>query len=266
MSENQKLENCPGCHHHCPVDSLRCRRGKAYFQAGGEGAFPQETPESAAATPEERLMEQFRGCTAFLQHQVHAKRGQQHILSILHEKEGLTQRELTDIVDVRSASLSELLGKIESDGYIVRGKNERDRRNVDIALTEAGKEAASHMQSSRSAAIKELFGSLSAEEQEQLSALLEKLLTQWKQSRPGILPGSKPGAMPGARPGGFPGATPGFKHAEREVGHGGRGEQGRGFTHERGHEPERGAGHRRGGFGGRGHVEEAPHDPTDGKE
>ncbi|MDR3313437.1 MAG: MarR family transcriptional regulator [Oscillospiraceae bacterium] len=176
MSENQKPteEHCPCCHRHCPADALRCPRGEAFYR--GEGEEAQAPP----ATPEEKLMEQFHNCARFLQHHVHTKRGQQRILSILHERQGITQRALMDIVDVSAATLSELLGKIEADGYITRSKNEQDKRNVDVVLTEAGKEAASHMQSRRSASVKELFGTLSAEEQAQLSALLAKLTAQWE--------------------------------------------------------------------------------------
>lgn len=119
-------------------------------------------------------------------HILHHRRGRrQHgqgkILQILSKKDSITQRELLDAAETRSASLSELLGKMEANGYITRVQNAQDKRNVDIAITAAGKEAAETLKKEREETAEKLFESLTLEENEQLNVILTKLLKSWKQ-------------------------------------------------------------------------------------
>lgn len=69
-------------------------------------------------------------------------RGQGRILSILKMQPQISQRELSYLLDMRQQSLSELLKKLESRGFIQRTPSEDDRRVVMITLTEEGKQAA----------------------------------------------------------------------------------------------------------------------------
>ncbi|MDR3307965.1 MAG: MarR family transcriptional regulator, partial [Coriobacteriales bacterium] len=105
---------------------------------------------------------------------------QGRILAILAQHESLTQRELLDIANIRSASLSELLGKVESSGYITREKNTADHRNIDIRLTKAGEQAAQGLPHQRATMAQELFSALDTNEREQLACILEKLLASWE--------------------------------------------------------------------------------------
>jgi DNA-binding MarR family transcriptional regulator len=133
-------------------------------------------------TGDDRLLALFYGCA----HQLHHRKGnsqaqgQGRILAILAQHESLTQRELLDMTNIRSASLSELLGKVESSGYITREKNAADHRNVDIRLTEAGKQVAQGLPHQRATMAQELFLALSTNEREQLADILEKLLASWE--------------------------------------------------------------------------------------
>ncbi|MDR3315738.1 MAG: MarR family transcriptional regulator [Coriobacteriales bacterium] len=138
--------------------------------------------DAKTLTGEDRLLALFYGCA----HQLHHRKGnpraqgQSRILAILAQHESLTQRELLDIAGIRSASLSELLGKVESSGYITREKNAADHRNIDIRLTEAGKQAARGLPDQRATMAQELFFALDTSEREQLADILEKLLTSWE--------------------------------------------------------------------------------------
>ena len=105
------------------------------------------------------------------------------ILSVLSANSPITQRQLMDILDVRSGSLSEILGKMETEGYITRTPNEQDKRGVDVTLTPAGLEAAAQMQVHRGNSVQDFFSCLSQEEKEQLSLLLEKLLEDWRSKK-----------------------------------------------------------------------------------
>lgn len=124
------------------------------------------------------LLHLFHQCS----HRFHANgkcHGQERLLIQLLEKGPLTQRELIDLTGRRSATLSEQLEHMEKAGYIIRTKNQQDRRNVDAALTVSGQEAAEKAQEQRIRRAHTLFSPLDEHEKEQLFQLLQKLLASW---------------------------------------------------------------------------------------
>lgn len=102
-------------------------------------------------------------------------RGQGRLLNLLRERGTLTQRELIELTGRRSATLSEQLEKMEKSGYLTRQKNQQDRRNVDVTLTDLGREAALEARADRERRAG-VFDGLTPREREELTALLEKLL------------------------------------------------------------------------------------------
>ena len=83
---------------------------------------------------------------------------QQRILIVLNELGGaVTQRMLTERLQIRSGSASEVIGKLESAGYIIRTASETDRRSVEVALTEKGREAAEEAKRQRELRHEEMF-------------------------------------------------------------------------------------------------------------
>ncbi len=130
---------------------------------------------------EEKLHHQLRTCGHILHRRQGHKISQERILTILLRHGPMTQRELMNILNIRSASLSEILGKIEADGYITRARSITDRRNVDIVLTSRGQEAAEAQRRAFHESIPPLFAHLSDLEKEQLSTLLEQLLRGWEE-------------------------------------------------------------------------------------
>lgn len=132
----------------------------------------------------EQLFSQFHQCA----HLLHRRRGRFHdrsgmarhaqgrLLALLSRMDGASQKELADILGIRPPSLSELVIKLERAGYVTRQPNEQDRRLMDIAITPEGRESIESMGRERAEAAKALFAGLGPEEQEQLSALLAKLI------------------------------------------------------------------------------------------
>ena len=112
------------------------------------------------------------------------KSGQSRALGLLREGETMTQRELTERLGIRPGSASELVGKLERAGLIVRTPSETDRRTADIALTEAGAAARRERAGKEKSGLGELFAVLSEEEKEALVALLEKLRAAWREMAP----------------------------------------------------------------------------------
>jgi DNA-binding MarR family transcriptional regulator len=105
--------------------------------------------------------------------------GQRRILALLRLKSPVSQKELLEVCGIRPASLSELLNKMESAGYITRSKDETDKRSVLVLLTEAGRSAADEWEADSSDDISDPFSSLTKEEKEQLAAILQKLISDW---------------------------------------------------------------------------------------
>ena len=114
--------------------------------------------------------------------------GQNRVLSILLEKGTLSQRELMELASIRSASLSELVAKLEMNGYVRRFPNPRDHRSMSVCLTEAGTLAARALLEDRT----DLYAGMTDEELENLLGILEKLAEKWQ----GMLPGAAAGNVP----------------------------------------------------------------------
>ena len=107
-------------------------------------------------------------------------RGQGRLLILLHLHGSLTQRELIELTGRRSATLSEQLEGMERAGLIVRRKNEQDKRNVDVELTEQGKLAAAKALQNRQSYADELFAAVPQRKKQQLAGLLDALLHTWE--------------------------------------------------------------------------------------
>ena len=101
--------------------------------------------------------------------------GQALILSILAGREALSQRELQQMLGIQPGSLSELLSKLESKGYLTREKAE-DRRGNLLRITDAGREA---LPKAGDVPEDDPLAPLTVEQQDQLAALLRTLVTVW---------------------------------------------------------------------------------------
>ena len=158
---------------------------------------------------------------------------QGRILSILHERGAMNRRELLDLLDVRSGSLSELLGKLERHGFIVRTQDQDDKRGFVVSVTDRAAEFVSGHEQRHAKWAEAIFSALSVEERNQLGGMLAKLIETWE---PVCHEGGK-------------GRGAGFRHGHCRA-HGG----GKGPGAHCGNEGEllRGMGHR--GGHGRGHA------------
>jgi len=110
--------------------------------------------------------------------------GQGRILTLLLENGTMTQRELITITGRRSATLSEQLENMEQAGYITRKRNEQDKRNVDVTLTQIGIVAAEDAVKCREALSHDLFDQFSEEEKKQFDLFLEKMVQQLRSRKP----------------------------------------------------------------------------------
>lgn len=105
--------------------------------------------------------------------------GQNKVLKILNKKDSMLQKELLEELGIRASSLSELLRKLENDGYIER---ERTRRGMEIrvTITEKGRVSALEREMATKERDEALFGCLNEEERADLTRILNKLLGTWR--------------------------------------------------------------------------------------
>ena len=119
-------------------------------------------------------------------HGMHPSQGR--ILSILAKSGEMAQKDLLDMLKIRPASLSELLGKLEAKGFITRTKEE-NKRVVRVDLTDLGEAAIDEVVNGQKDRSKELFAALSVEKKQELVESLETLLLAWREKCHGKMRG-----------------------------------------------------------------------------
>lgn len=126
-----------------------------------------------------RLIWNFRDIGHTMRHISEGKGSQQRVLILLLESDGMTQKELTMRLGVQPGSASEVIGKLEKNGLIIRTESETDHRTMNLLLTEDGKTAAQQALAVRKARHENMFSALSDEEKQTLLYLLEKVNGDW---------------------------------------------------------------------------------------
>lgn len=96
------------------------------------------------------------------------------VLWELAQRSSPHQRELADAVGVTPRTMTGLLDGLSATGFAVRTPDPHDRRVQRVELTEAGRDAADWLLSSRTDLAQELFGDLPAA---QLDCMTEGLVT-----------------------------------------------------------------------------------------
>ena len=119
-----------------------------------------------------------RRCVHILVHRSGISGTRERVLRLLAERGDMSQSDFVYLLELRSASVSELLGKLEAQGLVTRRRSETDRRGVTISLTDAGRSALPAPADPDAA-----FSALTDEERTQLQTLLQKLLTSWEKPR-----------------------------------------------------------------------------------
>jgi len=134
------------------------------------------------------LMEQFSRATMLFHRFSHhsrndneafadPNRGQGRILALLKTQPKISQKEISNRLDMRNQALSQLLTKLEKSGYISRTQSETDRRVMNIELTQTGKDAANQAEQGKQDS-DQIFNCLSEVEKNNLSECLSKIIAE----------------------------------------------------------------------------------------
>lgn len=100
--------------------------------------------------------------------------GYGHILDLLTQNEGLSQREISEALNIRPQSASEAITSMESQGLVEKRANEQDKRSSLIYITQEGRDRQIAIREERICNAKRIFAPLTDEEKETLFALLNK--------------------------------------------------------------------------------------------
>ena len=101
----------------------------------------------------------------------------ERLLSIISEfPDGVNQKQLAEKAGINASSTSEVVSRLEDDGYLVRQIDPNDKRATILKLTEMGQVRAEEVRQEREGFLDELFAKLSEEEKQTLSDILDKLI------------------------------------------------------------------------------------------
>lgn len=100
--------------------------------------------------------------------------GYGHILDLLSQNEGLSQREIAEALNIRPQSASEAITSMESQGLVEKQINEQDKRSSLIYITQEGRCRQIALQKERIRNAQRIFEPLTGKEKEILFALLKK--------------------------------------------------------------------------------------------
>lgn len=131
-----------------------------------------------------KLISNFRNIGHVLRYISEGKGSQQRILMILREVGTIAQSELTLRLGIQPGSASEVIGKLESAGLILRTPRSSDRRTMDITLTPAGQIQAEETFLQRQQRHRAMFSCLTVEEKATLLSLLERINEDWESRYP----------------------------------------------------------------------------------
>lgn len=127
------------------------------------------------------VIKQLRMCGHFLYFRMGGKIGRKRILIVLEEHHELLQKELQDILQVQSGSLSEIIIKMENDRLIEKAKSAKDSRHIVLRLTNKGIKEAIAAKKEHDKYVDELMSCITESQKEELYDLLSIILKHWKE-------------------------------------------------------------------------------------
>jgi DNA-binding MarR family transcriptional regulator len=102
-------------------------------------------------------------------------RGQQSVLFELGHQEGITQSELAEKLEITTATMTNMLTRMESAGLITRCRDQTDTRCSRIFLTENGKSTLLKARELTDKMDSSAFAGFSSDEQASLNSFLERI-------------------------------------------------------------------------------------------
>ncbi|MCR2045024.1 MarR family winged helix-turn-helix transcriptional regulator [Anaerosalibacter massiliensis] len=104
--------------------------------------------------------------------------GQPPMLFILNEKDGQSQKELADKLQIKSSTITVMLKRMENSGLVTRRKDELDQRITRVYITKKGKEICNEAIGVMNRVEEEMFRNITIEER----IILRRLFMQIREN------------------------------------------------------------------------------------
>ncbi|MEO1386387.1 MAG: MarR family transcriptional regulator [Cyanobacteria bacterium J06634_6] len=99
-----------------------------------------------------------------------------HALMVLMQEQPLSQGMLSNRLSLEKSTVSRLLSGLEKRGWIERDRNPDDRRIVEVALTEAGKQTAESLSTARQSKFDRVMQAIPEDQQTKVVDALQILV------------------------------------------------------------------------------------------
>ena len=109
--------------------------------------------------------------------------GYARVLDVLSGNDGLSQREIAELLNIRPQSASEAIASMESQGLIEKRANEQDKRSSLIYITQAGRDRQIALRNEQIENARRILEPLNDNEKETLLSLLNKAATALQESK-----------------------------------------------------------------------------------
>ena len=101
--------------------------------------------------------------------------GQQIIIEIIHDHEGITQSQLAKISIRKPATITSILSHMEINGYILKKTDEKDKKTNRLFLTNKGKEIFKKIKIQKDEEINTILKDITSEEINTIYNVLSKI-------------------------------------------------------------------------------------------
>lgn len=109
--------------------------------------------------------------------------GYGRILDVLSENDGLSQREIAELLSIRPQSASEAIASMEGQGLIEKRANQLDKRSSLIYITQVGRQRQIDLRNERIENARRIFEPLTNLEKETLLELLNKAASALQENK-----------------------------------------------------------------------------------
>lgn len=101
--------------------------------------------------------------------------GQMRLLLILCKKEGLVQRELAQMLEIKPSTLNVMVGRLVKNGILVKKQDPKDQRKSRIYISDKGRMQVENVKQRADKIGKKVEQRFTEEEKKELVRLLKKL-------------------------------------------------------------------------------------------
>lgn len=108
--------------------------------------------------------------------------GQPPLLFTLEKRDGLSQREIADILKMAPSTITVMLKRMEKSGLLTRKQDPKDQRISRVHLTDQGRDVCKKAKKAMKDLSEECFSEFSIEEKETFKELLKKMGNNLKEN------------------------------------------------------------------------------------